>query len=138
MSEHAERNQPVIDEFRANAGIVGGRYAGRNLLLVNAKGARTGLVRVHPVIYTRDGNRYAIAASLAGADRHPAWYHNLVAHPEVEIEVGALRLKVQAKVAGEPERTRLYAKLASEASVFNDYQKKTTRVIPMIIFSPVG
>ena len=138
MSEHAERNQPVIDEFRANAGIVGGRYAGRNLLRVNAKGARTGMVRVHPVIYTKDGNRYAIAASLAGADKHPAWYHNLVAHPEVEIEVGALRLKVRAKVAEEPERARLYSKLASEAPVFNDYQKKTTRVIPMIIFSPVG
>jgi deazaflavin-dependent oxidoreductase (nitroreductase family) len=138
VSEHAARNQPVIDEFRANAGIVGGRYAGRNLLLVNAKGAKTGLVRVHPVIYTRDGTRYAIAASLAGADRNPAWYYNLVAHPDVEIEVGPERLKVRAAVAPEPERTRLYAKLAAEAPVFNDYQNKTSRIIPMIVFTPVA
>lgn len=135
MNQYAERNAPIIKEFRDNAGKVGGRFEKMTLLLLHAKGAKSGEVRTTPVIYTRDGDRFVIAASLAGADTNPNWYHNLKAHPEVEIEVGRERFKVRAKIAEEPERTRLFNKMASEASIFTDYQSKTKRIIPIVVLT---
>ncbi|HMN61599.1 MAG TPA: nitroreductase/quinone reductase family protein, partial [Anaerolinea sp.] len=75
MNEYNERNRLIIDEFRSNAGVVGGRFAGRTLLLLHTVGAKSGEGRVNPVAYFRDGERLVIIASKAGAPEHPAWYH---------------------------------------------------------------
>src|ERR1051326_4651261 len=104
-------NQGIIDEFRANAGKVGGYFAGANILLLHTIGAKSGLERVSPVMYFMDGDRYVIVASAGGADRHPDWYYNLLAHPEVTVELGTQQFAARAAVTTEPERTRLYEKM---------------------------
>lgn len=132
MSDINNWNQSIIDEFRANAGKVGGRFEGRTLLILHTIGAKTGKERINPVAYIKDGDRLVIVASKAGAPTHPDWYHNLVANPTVTVEVGTEQYQVQAAVAPEPERTRLYNKMVESSSGFAEYQEKTTRVIPVI------
>ena len=94
----ADFNARVIEEFRANAGRVGGRFEGMPLLLLHHEGARTGQNRVNPVAYLGDGGRYVLIASKGGAPANPAWYHNLKASPQAKIEVGAETIDVVASV----------------------------------------
>jgi deazaflavin-dependent oxidoreductase (nitroreductase family) len=131
-------NQTVIDEFRANGGETSGPFAGAPLLLLNSTGAKSGEVRTSPVVHTRDGERYIIIASKAGADTNPSWYHNLVANPRATIEVGADTIPVEATVAEGDERTRLYDAQAALMPNFSEYAEKTTRVIPVLILTPVA
>ena len=135
MSEANERNQKIIEEFRANAGKVGGWFEGKTLLLLHTKGAKSGEPRINPVAYVRDGERWVVIASKGGAPTNPDWYYNLVAHPDVTIEVGTETHHVRAAVAQEPERSRLYDKMAAMMSSFDDYRKNTTRVIPVIVLT---
>ena len=128
----SESNRAVVDEFRANAGKVGGRYEGRPLLLLTMTGRKTGRTLVTPVMYLADGDSYCIFATKGGAPQHPDWYLNLVAQPRVVVEVGAERFEAQATVVGPQERDALYAKQASLFSQFADYAKKTTRTIPVV------
>ncbi|WCB95709.1 hypothetical protein DSM104299_04458 [Baekduia alba] len=93
-------NASIIEEFRANAGELGGDFEGAPVLLLHSRGARSGEPRVHPVMYLKDGERYLVFASKAGADTNPAWYHNLVAHPDTTIEVGAGEVAVHATELG--------------------------------------
>jgi deazaflavin-dependent oxidoreductase (nitroreductase family) len=137
MSQPNDWNKPIIDEFRANAGKVGGHFAGRTLLLLHTIGAKSNVERVNPVAYVRDGDRFVIIASKGGAPTNPNWYHNLVAHPEVTVEVGTEKYRVRAEVAKEPERTRLYDKMVAMMPSFDDYRHKTTRVIPVFTLTPV-
>ena len=137
MSDFNDWNKKNIEEFRANAGKVGGRFEGKTLLLLHTVGAKSGQERINPVAYIRDGDRYVIIASKGGAPTHPQWYHNLVAHPLVTVEVGTETFQVKAAVTSEPERTRLYNKMAEMLSSFNEYQKKTSRVIPVITLTRV-
>ncbi len=130
-------NESIIEEFRANAGKVGGPFAGRTLLLLHTIGARTGQERVNPVAYVRDGDRYVIIASKGGAPTNPQWYHNLVAHPLVTVEVGTDKLQVRAEVTKEPERSRLYDKMVAMMPGFDDYRHRTSRVIPVFLLTPV-
>jgi deazaflavin-dependent oxidoreductase (nitroreductase family) len=125
-------NANVIKEFRENEGKVGGPFKGANLLLLHTTGAKSGKERVSPMMYFKDGDRYVVIASKAGADTHPDWYHNLVANPDVSIEVGTERFDAHATVASEPERTQLYEKMESISRGFTDYKNKTDRVIPVI------
>ena len=127
-----EFNKGIIEEFRKNKGKVGGPFEGAHMLLLTTKGAKTGKSRVNPLAYLPDGKRYIIIASFAGAPNNPPWYHNLVANPDVSIEVGTEKVNVRATVLGEPERTNLYRKMASVMSAFGEYEKKTTRKIPVI------
>ena len=129
-------NQTVIDEFRANGGETTGPFAGAPLLLLNSKGAKSGDTRTSPVVHTRDGGRYIIIASKAGADTNPSWYHNLVVNPEATIEVGADTIPVVATVAEGEERTRLYDAQAALMPNFAEYAEKTTREIPVFILTP--
>ncbi len=135
MSTPNDRNKAIIDEFRANAGKVGGYFAGRTLLLLHTVGKRTGQERVNPVAYVADGDRYVIIASKGGAPTHPDWYRNLCAHPLVTLEVGTQKFQAQAQVALEPERTRLYDKMVAMMPAFAEYQEKTTRQIPVIVLT---
>ena len=137
MSMINERNMKIIDEFRANEGKVGGNFAGRTLLLLHTKGAKSGQERINPVACVRDGERYVIIASKGGADVNPDWYYNVVADPLVTVEVGMETFQAKATIAEEPERTRLYDKMVEVAPGFADYRRKTARVIPVIVLTPV-
>jgi deazaflavin-dependent oxidoreductase (nitroreductase family) len=137
MDNPNDRNKAIIAEFRANAGKVGGPFAGRTLLLLHSVGAKTGQPRVNPVAYLADGERFIIFASKGGAPTNPDWYYNLLAHPQATVEVGTEQFPVNAAVAAEPERTRLYSQMVAVMPGFADYKLKTTRVIPVIILTRV-
>lgn len=126
-------NKKIIEEFRANEGKVGGRFANNRLLLLHTTGAKSGKERVNPLVTIEDGDRLVVVASKGGAPSHPDWYHNLVANPEVEIEYGTERFKARASVADEPERTRLYAQMEAAFDNFTEYKKVAGRVIPVIV-----
>ncbi|GAA1029458.1 MULTISPECIES: nitroreductase family deazaflavin-dependent oxidoreductase [Amycolatopsis] len=127
-------NQQIIDEFRANAGKVGGMFEGKNMVLITHIGAKSGKERVSPLVYTTDGDRIVIVASKGGADTNPDWYHNLVANPAVTVEIGTDKFPATAKlVEDRAERDRLYAGMVAHAEGFADYEKKTERVIPVFV-----
>ncbi len=129
-----QQNVAVIAEFRANAGVVGGPYAGRPLMLLTTKGAKSGQKRITPLNYSTDGDRIAVIASRGGAPTHPDWYRNLVANPEVTVEVGAERYRARARTAQEPERTRLFDQQAALMPFFDAYRKQVTaREIPVVV-----
>ena len=130
-----EFNAKVIDEFRANEGRVG-MFEGAPVLLLHHTGAKSGRQRVNPVVYLRDGERYVIFASKAGAPAHPAWYHNLKAHPNTTIEVGTDTLGVLASEVSGEERDRLFGIQAERMPQFAEYAEKTDRVIPVIALTP--
>lgn len=136
-NERTNRNQKIIDEFRANDGLVGGRFEGKTLLLLHTTGAKTGKERVNPVAYVRDGENYVIIASKGGAPDNPDWYYNLLAHPRLTVEVGTETFDVEAEVTKEPERTRLYNKMVEMMPAFDDYRRKAERVIPVFMLTPV-
>jgi len=131
-------NARIIDEFRANEGRVGGTFEGSTLLLLHHVGARTGMNRVNPLAYDRDGDRYVIFASKAGAPTNPDWYHNLKAHPSVSIEVGTDKIDVLAVEAAGDERDRLFRRQAERSPGFAGYQAKTDRVIPVMVLTPTS
>ena len=135
----ADFNAQVIDEFRANAGVVEGPLTGATLLLLHHTGARSGRRLINPLVYLRDGERYVVFASAAGAPTHPAWYHNLKAHPETTIEVGTDTIAVLANETSGEERDRLFAAQVEKMPGFADYVKKAGgRVIPVIALIPQG
>ncbi len=132
-----ERNKGIVEEFRANQGRVGGHFEGKTLLLLHTRGARSGQDRINPVAYVRDGDRFIVIASKGGAPTNPDWYYNILADPQVTIEVGTEKFEARATVAEEPERTHLYNKMVEMMPSFDDYRRKTERVIPVIILTPI-
>lgn len=133
MPEINDFNRRIIEEFRANGGETFGPFKGRNLLLLTTTGAKSGEERTTPLVYSRDGDRLVIIASMGGAPKHPAWFHNISANPEVTLEVGTEKFNARASVAEGAERDRLYAQQAAEMPAFNEYQEKTTRRIPVVV-----
>ena len=133
-----EFNQKVIEEFRANAGKVGGQFAGAPMVLLTTKGAKSGKTYVHPLVYTRDGNKYVIIASFAGGPKNPSWFHNLVANPTVTLEIGSEKFQAKASIASGAERERLFNAQAAQMPVFNDYLKKTARQIPVVVLDRIS
>lgn len=137
MSDLNERNKMIIDEFRANEGKVGGPFEGKTLLLLHTKGAKSKQERINPVACVQDGDRWVVIASKGGAPTHPDWYHNVVADPQVTVEVGTEKFQARATVAEEPERSRLYEKMVAVMPGFDGYRRGTTRVIPVIVLERV-
>ena len=132
-------NASVIEEFRANHGRVGGRFENATLLLLHHTGAKSGEQRVTPLGYQKVGDSYAIFASKGGAPVNPAWFHNLVAHPDVSIEVGDERITAHARVAEPTERDVIYARQIERAPHFGEYAKNAApRIIPVVILEPLG
>jgi deazaflavin-dependent oxidoreductase (nitroreductase family) len=129
-------NAKVIDEFRANGGVVAS--FGGPLLLLHTTGAKTGRAHVTPMMYRQVDGGYAVFASFAGQPRNPAWYHNLVAHPDVEAEIGAQTLRLRARVTDDAEREPIWAAQKADFPGFADYETKTTRQIPVVILEPVS
>jgi len=132
MANMNDWNRQSIEEFRANGGKVGGFWEGKPLLLLTTTGAKSGQRHTNPVMYLADGNRLIVFASKRGAPTHPDWYHNLVAHPEVTVEVGTETYDATATVLKGEEQDRLYARQAELYPQFGEYQANTTRKIPVI------
>jgi len=129
-------NTKIIEEFRANGGQVGGPFEGAPLLLLHTTGAKTGQERVNPVMYRQLDGAWAVFASKAGAPTNPDWYHNLRAGPEASIEVGTKTIPVRARVAEGEERESIWSAHKAQWHGFADYEKKTSREIPVIILEP--
>ena len=132
----ADFNASIIEEFRANQGRVGGHFEGTPVLLLHHTGAKTGTSYVNPLVYLPDGERYVIFASKAGAPTNPDWYHNLKAHPDVQIEVGSDTVDVRAGEAAGEERERLFRTQVERQPQFGEYESKTDRVIPVVVLTP--
>ena len=125
-----------IAVFRWTNGRAMSAMRGMPILLLTTVGRKTGKRRTTPLMYIRDGERYVITASNNGKARHPAWFHNLQASPQVQIEVPGERLDVSASVATQRERDRLWPQLVSKAPFFDGYQRNTSRLIPMVLLKP--
>jgi deazaflavin-dependent oxidoreductase (nitroreductase family) len=125
-------NANIIAEFRSNEGKVGGQFEGAPVLLLHTKGAKSGQMRINPMMYLdHEGKRY-IFASYAGAPTNPDWYHNLVAHPEVTVEVGTETFEAIATPVTLEERDRIYPIQGELYPNFAEYETKTTRKIPVV------
>ena len=137
MAGQNEFNLKIIEEFRANGGETFGPFKGRPLLLLTTTGAKSGASHTTPLVYSRDGEDLVVIASMGGAPKHPAWFLNLSANPDVTVEVGTEKFTARASVAGSHERERLYAQQAEMMPAFNEYQQKTTRQIPVVVLKRV-
>jgi deazaflavin-dependent oxidoreductase (nitroreductase family) len=136
MSEANDWNQKIIDEFRANGGRVGGMFEGAPLLLLHTTGAKSGLERVHPLMYQQVGDELAVFASKAGAPTNPDWFYNLRAHPDAEIEVGTETVRVQARVAEGEEADRIWDHQKQLFPNFAEYEKTAGgRKIPVVLLA---
>ncbi len=138
MSEYEDWNKKIIEEFRANGGKVGGQFEGAPLLIMHTTGAKSGKERVIPVMYQAVGDDFAVFASKAGAPSNPDWYHNLVAHPDVTIEVGNDTVAVRARVAKGDERQTIWTRQKEEYPQFAGYEEATTREIPVVVLERTG
>jgi deazaflavin-dependent oxidoreductase (nitroreductase family) len=125
-------NRTIIEEFRANDGVVGGMFEGTTIVLLHTTGARSGTERTNPLVGVSENGRLFVFASHAGAATNPDWYHNLVANPHVTVEVRAEQYSATAKVLDRRERDEIYAQQAATSPALAEYQAKTTRVIPVV------
>jgi deazaflavin-dependent oxidoreductase (nitroreductase family) len=142
IDERRSWNEQIIDEFRANAGSVA-QFGGKALVLLHHTGAKSGTAYVSPLAAVpQPGGGWVIVASNGGRDTHPAWFHNLRANPATVIEApgeDAVRtFKVTARVPEDAERDRLFAEVVKVAPGFGDYQKNTSRRIPVVVLEPAG
>ncbi len=133
MSNRDDLNQQVITEFRANGGKVGGRHTGAPILLLHSTGARTGQTRVNPVMFQAVGDSFAIFATKGGAPTNPDWYHNLVANPRATVEIGTETIEVTARTARSDEREPIWTCQKERYPVFAEYERRTSRQIPVMI-----
>jgi deazaflavin-dependent oxidoreductase (nitroreductase family) len=137
-STYQDFNRTLINDLRENGGkATSGPFLDRDLLIVTSKGAKTGATHENPLVYTRDGDNYVIVASKGGAPNNPAWYHNLRAHPEVDIEILGKKFRARATFPDGDEYERLYEQHATINPQFHEYRKKTTRKIPVIVLEKV-
>lgn len=138
MPDKSDRNAPIIEEFRANDGKVGGYFEGATLLLLHHTGAKSGLPRMNPLVFLPDGGRFVVFATKGGAPTDPQWFRNLLAHPDVTIEVGTRTIPVKAVEVTGPERDELYARQVERRPAFADYERKTARKIPVVALEPAS
>ena len=130
QQEHARR-------YLATGGQDGHIWEGVTTLLLTTTGRRSGQSRTTPLIYGRDGDRYVVVGSRGGAPTHPAWYQNLAAQAEIEVQVMADRFKARARTASKAERPALWKKMAAIWPAYDDYQRRTSREIPVVIIERV-
>ena len=132
-------NTKVIEEFRTNGGKVGGQFEGGTLLILHTIGAKSGQVRESPVAYfAQDDGSMVIVASKAGLPTNPAWFHNLKANPRFEVEVGTATVPVVAEEITGAERESKWTEIVAKAPGFGEYQKQTTRIIPLVPLTPAA
>lgn len=138
MPEVDDWNTKIIEEFRANGGKVGGQFEGAPMLIMHTTGAKSGKERVIPVMYQVAGDHFAVFASKAGAPSHPDWYHNLVAHPDITVEVGSDTVAVSARVTKGDERQEIWTRQKKDYPQFAGYEEATTREIPVVLLERTG
>lgn len=126
-------NDALVEEFRTNGGQVTGMFGQAPLVLITTKGAKSGKLRTTPIVHTNDGDSVVIIASKGGAPTSPDWYHNLVSNPDVTVELPGEKFEARARVAEGDERDRLYEAQAELMPNFAEYQKATTRKIPVVV-----
>jgi deazaflavin-dependent oxidoreductase (nitroreductase family) len=124
-------NTSVIEEFRSNGGKVGGYFEGKDVVLLTSTGAKSGQPRLNPLVYVTDAGKYVLIASKGGAPTNPDWYHNLKSNPTVTLEIGTESFQGTATEVTGDERDRLYAKMVEVMPGFADYERATTRKIPV-------
>ena len=130
----SDYNSTLIADLRAHGGHASsGNFVGRQVLILTTTGAKTGERRESPLAYTLDGDRVVVVASKGGSPTHPAWYHNVVANPNVTVELNGERFDATAAVATGDERRRLYDGHAALHPSFAEYEQRTERVIPVIV-----
>lgn len=134
--DRSDWNRQIVEEFRANAGRVGGPFEGAPMALIHHRGAKSGTERVNPVMYQAVDGGYAVFASKGGAPTNPDWYYNLVANPETTVEIGTETIPVRARVAQGAERERIWEKQKRDYPGFAEYERKTSRQIPVVILEP--
>jgi len=141
----ADRSWPLLRRlmgghttaYRATRGLIGHRFPGAPpSLLLDHVGARTGTKRTSPLVYTVDGEKLILVASKGGYPRNPAWFHNLLAHPDTTIQVGTERRPVRARVATAAERKRMWPLVVSNYGGYEDYARRTAREIPLVVLEP--
>ncbi len=136
MTERHDLNdwdRRIIEEFRANEGNVGGQFAGVPLLLLTTTGAKSGEQRISPLAYLSDGGRIYVFAGNRGAPTNPGWYHNLVAHPDVTVEVGIEKFEARATVVESAEGDRLGSIQVQKIPALAALQAKIPRNIPVVL-----
>ena len=138
MAEANDWNAKIIEEFRAKGGKLGGPFEGAPILLLHTTGAKSGQARVNPMMYRQLSGGYAVFASKAGAPTNPDWYHNLVANPAVQAEIGDQTVALTARVAGAAEREPIWTAQKSDYPGFQEYEDKTSRQIPVVILEPAS
>jgi deazaflavin-dependent oxidoreductase (nitroreductase family) len=136
MTDRNDWNRRVIEEFRTNHGKVGGMFEQMPLLLLNHRGAKSGIERVNPLAYRRFGDSVAVFASAGGQLKNPDWYYNLVANPDVTVELGDDRFAARARVTSGEERERIWRDVTSVLPAFAEYQENSGRRIPVIVLDP--
>ncbi len=134
----SDMNKDVIEEFRANGGVVGGYFAGLTLLLLHHKGARSGTDRINPLAYQTLSNGFAIFASKNGDDDNPAWFYNVLANSETTVEVGTETLDIVAHEAKGEEYERIWNKQKTDVPQFAEYERQTARpYIPVVVLERI-
>ncbi|GHO68339.1 hypothetical protein KSC_072310 [Ktedonobacter sp. SOSP1-52] len=133
-SDFIENNVKVVDEFRANKGKVAGWAP---LILITTRGAKTGQERVYPLMAVPYGDSYLAVASKGGAPKHPQWYHNLMAHPDITVEVNNEKFPARARQLSGEERAKAFEEAARVFAPYAEYQQKTNREIPVFLLERV-
>ena len=131
-------NDDIIEEFRANEGKVGGVFENSTLLLLHSIGSKSGEPRVHPMMYRDVDGGYAVFASAGGSPKDPAWFRNIVANPNVKIEVGTETMDAVARVATGDERQRIWAAQTADYPTFARYEQESGRTIPVVVLTPAA
>jgi len=124
--------------YQVSGGLIGRSIFGAPILLLTVTGRKSGRTHTTPLIYLQDGDSFVIVGSVGGSDKHPAWFLNLRANPDAEVLVGRTKTRVRAEVANEEQRARLWPQLVKLYSNYDEYQKKTSRQIPVVILRPVS
>lgn len=141
----ADRSWPLLSRlmsahakiYRATDGLIGYRVPGvPAMLLLDHVGARSGTRRTTPLVFARDGENVILIASKGGYPKNPAWFHNLVAHPDTTIQIGSKRMNVHARVAKPEERERLWKLAVAVYGGYEDYRRRTDREIPLVVLDP--
>lgn len=123
--------------YRATGGRLGGRMVGAPVLLLTTTGRKTGRRHTIPLLYLEDGENFVVVASNGGAPRHPAWWSNLRADPEANVEIGGRELRARAQKASPEEKEWLWPRLVAMYGAYENYQRRTDREIPVVILRPV-
>jgi deazaflavin-dependent oxidoreductase (nitroreductase family) len=141
----ADRSWPILRRlmaghtviYRATGGLIGHRFPGTPpMLLLDHVGAKSAVKRTTPLVYVEDDPNVIVVASKGGHPRHPAWYHNLLANPDTEVQIGRARRAVHARVAAAEERDRLWPKAVATYAGYEGYKQRTEREIPLVILEP--